>query len=73
MVITLLSCFYFLRISAIFSFVGAVLISLFYECNAYMMHHCHCNTEPTIIRRVLRENQQNNCYCNLDDKSENIN
>ena len=30
----LLSRFYFLQISTIFSFVGEVLISLFYECDA---------------------------------------
>ena len=51
--------FYFLRISAIFCFVAAVLISLF-------------NAEPSIIWRVLRENLQNNCYLNLDEKPENV-
>ena len=55
----LLSRFYFLRISTIFCFVGAVLISLFYECDAYLMHYGNCNAESTIIRSVLRENQ--NC------------
>ena len=60
-------------ISAIFCFVGAVLIrrcwlfkSLFYECNAWLIHYGNCNAEPTIIRRVLRDNLQNNCSCNLD-------
>ena len=33
--------------------------------------HGHCNAEPTIIRRVLRENLENNCHRNLDDKPEN--
>ena len=33
----------------------------------------NCNAEPTIIRRVLRENLQNNGYCSLDDKPENVN
>ena len=37
------------------------------------MHDGNCNAEPAIIRRVLRENLQNNYYCNLDDRSENIN
>ena len=75
----LLYCFYFLRINAIFSFVGAVLIrgcclfkSLFYDCNAQLMHYGNCNAEPTIIRRVLRDNLQNNCYWNLDNKPENV-
>ena len=34
------------------------------------MHYGNCNAEPTIIRRVLRENLQSNCYWNLDDKPE---
>ena len=33
--------------------------------------HGHCNAEPTIIRRVLRENLENNCHRDLDDKPEN--
>ena len=37
------------------------------------MHYGNFNAEPTIIRSVLRENLQNNCYCNLDDKAENVN
>ena len=37
------------------------------------MHCGKCNAEPIIIRRVLRENLQNSCYCNLDDKPENVN
>ena len=36
------------------------------------MHYGNWNAEPTIIRRVLRETLQNNCYCNLDDKPENV-
>ena len=36
------------------------------------MHYDNCNAEPTIIRGVLRDNLQNNCYCNLDDKPENV-
>ena len=35
------------------------------------MHYGNCNAEPTIIRRVLRDNLENNCHCNLDDKTEN--
>ena len=37
------------------------------------MLYGNCNAEPTIIRSVLRENLENNSYCNLDDKTENIN
>ena len=37
------------------------------------MHYGNFNAEPIIIRSVLRENLQNNCYCNLDDKEENVN
>ena len=37
------------------------------------MHYGKCNAEPIIIRRVLRENLQNSCYCNIDDKPENVN
>ena len=36
------------------------------------MHYGNCNAEPTIIRSVLRENLQNNCYYNLDDKPGNV-
>ena len=36
------------------------------------MHYGNCNAEPTIIRRVLRENVENNCYCNLDEKPGNV-
>ena len=32
----------------------------------------YCNAEPTIIRRVITNILQNNCYCNLDDKPENV-
>ena len=35
------------------------------------MHYGNCNAEPTIIRRVLRDNLENNCHCNLNDKPEN--
>ena len=34
------------------------------------MHYGNSNAEPTIIRRVLRDNLQNNCYWNFDDKPE---
>ena len=37
-----------------------------------MTHYDNCNAEPTIIRRVLRENVENNCYCNLDEKPGNV-
>ena len=32
------------------------------------MHYRNCNAEPTIIKMVLRDILQNNCYCNLDNK-----
>ena len=36
------------------------------------MHYGDCNAEPTINRGVLRDNLKNICYCNLDDKPENV-
>ena len=36
------------------------------------MHYGNCNGEATIIRRVLRENLQNNRYYNPDDKPGNV-
>ena len=49
--------------------------SLLYECDVKLMHYGlrHSNGEPTIIRRVLGDILQNNSYCNLDEKSENVN